>query len=104
MSLHPLCYVKMKISVCHSAFESDAYFFSSFAKVENVITKALNLATEKGLSWDQRISKMSVWDDLTGEPLEGKYFLIRYYPENGCATIRVHVDDYTLRGVYSMDV
>ena len=103
-TVNPQCYVKMRISVCdHVFYDTGAYFFSSFQTVNDVLQKAKSLDTEKKLPWAQSSSKIYAYDDLTNEPLEGKQLLIRYYPEGGCATVRVHIDDYLTRGVLSMD-
>ncbi len=99
----PQCYITMQISVCDFTFVSSPSFFSSLQTVNSVLKKAMDLATEKELPWGPSSSKIYAYDDLTGQPLEGKQLLIHYYPEHGYVTIRVHIEDFLTRGVLSMD-
>lgn len=107
MSISPTishCYVKLKISVSDVInFESDAQSFLSSDKVKNIFKFAMDLARESGLPLETIPSKIFAYDDATNTLLNKEQPLFHYFPEQGCATIRVCIDGPITRAIISMN-
>jgi len=95
--------VKLEISGCEGSFVSRAHFLPGSTMINQVVKEAMGLATKQGLAWWEYASpKVFICDDLTGQPLESKRKLSDYYPESGCATIRVCINDFYTRAIIAM--